>query len=327
MAAIRRILVAIKNPTARPFPAVTKAAQIATAFGSKIELFHDMTTTLYTGFPGGIPSDAHAFEREHRAARLDQLAKIAAPLLDRGLRVSVAAEWDYPPHEAVVRRAVATRADLIVAQHHPGTHHMTWLLSLTDWELLRLSPVPVLLVKSPRPYSHPVVLAAVDPLHAFGKPARLESRILGLGALMAEGLRGKLHAVHAHMRMPAGAGPAAVTDARVGMELERETAAIAGAAFDRALRSTNIPRGRRHLVCGDPASVIVDVSRKIDSAIVVLGALSRSGIKRAFIGDTAERLIDELRSDLLVVKPAHFTIRIPRVQRGVRVAPAPAPMP
>jgi universal stress protein E len=71
----------------------------------------------------------------------------------------------------------------------------------------------------------------------------------------------------------------------------------------------------------------VDVSRKIGSAIVVLGALSRSGIKRAFIGDTAERLIDELRSDLLVVKPAHFTIRIPRVQRGVRVAPAPAPMP
>jgi hypothetical protein len=67
MAAIRSILVAIKDPTARKLPAVAKAAQIATAFGSKMELFHDMTTTLYTGFPGGMVPDPHAFEREHRA--------------------------------------------------------------------------------------------------------------------------------------------------------------------------------------------------------------------------------------------------------------------
>ena len=327
MAAIRRILVAIKNPAARTFPAVTKAAQIATALGSRIELFHDMTATLYTGFPDGMMSDARAFEREHRVVRLDQLEKIAAPLLDRGLCVSVAAEWDYPAHEAIVRRAVATRADLIVAHHHPGKHHGTWPLSLTDWELLRLSPVPVLLVKSPQPYRHPVVLAAIDPLHAFATPARLDSRILGLGALMAKGLHGKLHAVHAHMKIPVGAGPAVVTDARVGTELRREIAAIAGAAFERALRSTIIPPRRRHLVGGDPASVIRNVSRKIGSDIVVLGALSRSGIKRAFIGDTAEHVIDELRSDLLVVKPANFTSRFPQAQRGVRVVPAPAPMP
>jgi len=328
MVAIRRILVAIKDPTARTFPAVTKAAQIATAFGSKIELFHDMTTTLYTGFPGGIVSDAHAFEREHRAARLVQLEKIATPLLDRGLRVSVAADWDYPAHEAIVRRAMATKADLIVAQHHPGKHRLTWLLSFADWELLRMSPVPVLLVKSPRPYRHPVVLAAIDPLHAFGKPARLDSRILGLGALMAKGLRGKLHAVHAYTTLQVGAAvPAVVAGARIGMEMEREAAAIAGAAFTRALRSTRIARGGRHLVGGDPANVIVEVSRKIGSTIVVLGALSRSGIKRAFIGNTAERLIDELRSDLLVVKPARFRIRIPRAQRGVRVVQTPAAMP
>jgi len=327
MVAIRRILVAVKDPTAKTLPAVAKAAQIANAFGSKIELFHDITTTLYTGFPGGLASDPRAFERERRAARLDQLEKIAARLRDDGLQVSVAAEWDYPAHEAIVRRAMATKADLIVAQHHPGKHRMTWLLSFTDWELLRLSPVPVLLVKSARPYRRPIVLAAVDPLHAFGKPARLDSRILGLGASMAEGLRGKLHAAHAYTMIPAGTVPAVVADARIGLQLQRAAAATAGAAFDRALRSMNISRNRRHLVGGDPANVIAEVSRKIGSAIVVLGAISRSGLKRAFIGNTAERLMDELRSDLLVVKPAHFKIRIPRAQRGVRAVPAPAPMP
>lgn len=312
MTAIRRILVAIKDPAAHRFPAVTKAAQIATAFDSRIELFHDITTTLYTGFPGGIAPDAHAFERQHRATRLDQLEKIARPLIDRGLRASVAAEWDYPAHEAIVRRAITTKADLIVAQHHPGRHRMAWLLSLTDWELLRLSPVPVLLVKSPFAYQNPVVLAAIDPMHALGKPARLDRRILGLSELMAKGLHGQLHAVHACTTPPT---------------IEREATALAQAAFVRALRSTKIPQARRHFVDGDPCRVIVDVSRKVASDIVVLGAISRSGVKKAFIGNTAERLIDDLRSDLLVVKPAHFAVRVSRRPTGVRVAHVPAPMP
>jgi universal stress protein E len=327
MVAIRRILVAVKDPRARALPSVTKAAQLAAAFGSRLELFHDMTTSLYTGFPGGIASDPHGFEREHRAARLDQLEKVAARLREDGLQVSVAAEWDYPAHEAIVRRAMATKADLIVAEHHPGKHRMTWLLSFTDWELLRLSPVPVLLVKSRRPYNHPVILAAVDPLHAFGKPARLDTRILGLSAAVTAALRGKLHAVHACAVIPASTVPAIVADASISAELRHEAAGTAGAAFERALRSTIIPRTRRHLVSGDPADVIAKLSRRIGSAIVVMGAVSRSGLKRAFIGNTAERLLDQLRSDLLIVKPPHFAIRIPRAQRGVRVVEPPTPVP
>jgi universal stress protein E len=327
MIAIRRILVAIKDPTARTMPAVTKAAQLAAAFGSSIELFHDLTTTVYTGFPGGIASDGHAFEREYRAARLDQLDRVAARLRKRGLQVSVAAEWDYPAHEAIVRRAIATKADLIVAEHHRGKHRMTWLLGYADWELLRLSPIPVLLVKSPRPYRHPVVLAAVDPLHAFGKPAKLDARILALGAAMTERLGGKLHAVHAHPMASADTLAAVVADPSIALEFEREAAATARAALDRALRSSGIPRNRRHLIGGDAANVIAEVSRKVGCAMVVLGAISRSGMKRVFIGNTAERLIDDLRSDLLVVKPAHFAIRIPQARRGMRVVAAPGPMP
>lgn len=318
MAAIRRILVAIKDPTAKKQPAVAKAAQIATAFGSKIELFHDMTGTRYTGFPGGLVPDPHAVVREHRAARLDQLERLAAPLRDRGLDVTSAAEWDFPAHEAIVRRALTINSDLIVAQHHPRKHHLTLFLSFTDWELLRLSPLPVLLVKSSRPYRHPVVLAAVDPLHAFGKPARLDASILRLGATIAEGLRGKLHAVHVYSTLPV---PIMGADGRVNVQMQREIADIAGAAFDDVLRSMNIPPPRRHLVDGEPAERIAAVARKTGSAIVVMGAVSRSGIRRAFIGNTAERLIDELRSDLLVVKPANFTTKVPRAQRGNRVMP------
>ena len=322
--AIRRILVAVKDPIAARLAAVNKAAQIASAFGARIELFHDMTATLYTGFPGRLASDVHVFARELRAARLDQLERIANALSDRGLRVSVAAEWDYPAHEAIVRRALAIKADLIVAQHHPGQRRVPWLLRFTDWELLRLSPVPVLLVKSSRLYRHPVVLAAIDPFHAFDKPTKLDARILRMSALMTKGLAGKLNVVHAYTIMPTGAVPAVVADPRISMDMEREARRAAGVGFGRALRAIKIPRAGRHLIGGDPANVIPAVARKVRSAIVVLGAISRSGIKRAFIGNTAERLIDEMQSDLLVVKPVNFRIQMPRTRRGVRVDPSPA---
>jgi len=41
----------------------------------------------------------------------------------------------------------------------------------------------------------------------------------------------------------------------------------------------------------------------VDAAVVVMGAISRSAIDRVFVGSTAERLLDELVCDVLVVKP------------------------
>jgi universal stress protein E len=52
---------------------------------------------------------------------------------------------------------------------------------------------------------------------------------------------------------------------------------------------------------------------------VVAGAVSRSGLKRAFIGNTAERLLDDLPCDLLIVKPAQFPSAVARTPRGARL--------
>ena len=56
-----------------------------------------------------------------------------------------------------------------------------------------------------------------------------------------------------------------------------------------------------------------------------MGAVSRSGLKRVFIGNTAERVLNDLPCDVLVVKPAHFAKRVPDKVRGMRVV-APEPV-
>jgi universal stress protein E len=327
MQAMRRILVAVKDPRARSLPAVAKAAQLARALGAGIELFHAIDAPLYVGAYSG---DARQLEDYWRNEFLRQLDRAATRIGGADLKVTTAVEWDYPGYEAVIRRARRIRADLIVAERHAGRHVVPWLLHMTDWELLRLSPVPVLIVKSRRPYRRPVVLAAVDPSHAFAKPGRLDEEVLRLAATVTGALHGTLHALHAcPVPLPVARPTAAWTSGKmtaedIRAEIETKAVAQARSGFDRVLKSAHIPRSRRHLVARYPVDAIPDVARKTRSAIVVMGAVSRSGLKSVFIGNTAERVLDHLQCDLLVVKPLRFETRVRRAPRGVRIAVAAA---
>jgi len=63
---------------------------------------------------------------------------------------------------------------------------------------------------------------------------------------------------------------------------------------------------------------IRSVARATRAGIVVMGAISRSGLKRLFIGNTAERLLDVIECDVLIVKPRRFASHVQRRRRGVR---------
>ena len=324
MPAIRRILVAIKDYDAKATPALVKGAQLARALGAQIELFHGISAPLYVDGYGTFSVELPEVERNMRSRILTKLQKMADKLRSDGLEVTVAAEWDFPVYEAIVRRASRIQADLVVADQHAGRHTVAGLLHLTDWELLRLSPVPVLLVKTPGTYRHPVVLAAVDPKHTFAKPARLDQRILTASATIAHALRGRQHVLHAYAPFPYTADPEIMVNQEAIDRLQADATAAARKALDHELRKARIPKAQRHLIGRHPADAIAQVAEQIHSAIVVMGAVSRSGLKRLFIGNTAERVLDVLGCDVLVVKPAQFANKVPRTRRGAHVVSAPS---
>ena len=201
MRSIRRILVAIKDYEAKTTPALIKAGQLALAFGARLEIFHaspHRSMSTATEFRERVAGLEHAT----RTRILAKLEKKAAKIRTEGVEVSVAAEWDFPAYEAVIRRAGKVKADLIVADQHDGRHRAAGLLHLTDWELLRLSPIPVLLVKNSKAYSRPNILAALDPAHSFSKPARLDRRILEAATTFTKALRGTQHALYAYAPFP-----------------------------------------------------------------------------------------------------------------------------
>jgi universal stress protein E len=325
MQRIRRILVAVKNPAARSLPAVHKAAQIAKGLGAQLTLFHDIATPLYAEALQQRELDLKSWQLEVQTARREQLEKVAARVRRHGIHVDVAADWDFPPYEAIVRKAQRLSADLLVVENHHGTgrHPARWLLAYTDWELLRLCPIPVLLVKNRRMYHHPRVLAAIDPTHGAARSSRLDRQILRAGAQLVHALRGELHSVHAIP--PALPVVSAMPDGPL-IDLGAQRDALERQVrrrLDQVVDGFDIKHSHCHVLEGRPADVIPRAARRERSAIVAMGVVSRSGLKRFFIGNTAEFVMDAVTADILVVKPADFDARIPRAGRGVQILSLP----
>jgi universal stress protein E len=327
MSRIRRILIAIKDPWARSIPALDKATQLARALGARVQLFHALSDPLYVDMAeatGVTLSDLEQTAHARAAARVELLAQRIGK---SGVRAESTVQWDFPPHEAVIRAARRFGADLIVAERHATAHHLAWVLRFTDFELLRLAPVPVLLVKTRQAYEHPSILAAVDPTHAYSKPLKLDREILGYASQLTHALRGSLHAVYAYDPIPALAMDAGLALARVTDLIATETTARAKKALARVLNGTSIPESRRHIVPRHPIDAIEDTAAEVGCGIVVMGAISRSGLKRLVLGNTAERVFDELPCDVLVVKPKRFASRVPRARRGAQLMTLPIVQP
>lgn len=317
MPSIRRILVAVKNPRQKNCPATAKAAVLARALGARLELFHAISEPV--AFDAFSAEAMEKHQQTQHARHLTRLEAIATGLRKSGIKVSTAVEWDHPPHEALVRHARRVRADLIVAQRHAGEHVARWLLRYTDWELLRQSPVPVLLVKKPRPWQRPAILAAVDPTHAFDKTARLDHAILQLGTDVTTATRGALHVLHAYSPTPLGLSAADLRASDASQRIARHSAQQAGARLEKTLRTARLgklAKDRRHLIPLHPADAIPLLAKQQRCDIVIMGALARSGLKRLLVGNTAERILDELPCDLLIVKPPGFATSVPARGRG-----------
>ncbi len=324
MPVIRRILLAVKDPDAKSLPAIAKAARLANAFGAEIILFHAITDLVSSDaslYAHGYLKQVH---RDTLARYQKRLEALAQRLREQGSSVRVCAVWDYPAHEAIVRHARKHKADLIVAECHAGRRLAPGLLHLTDWELLRTSPVPVLLVKSGANWEELNVLAAIDPSHRFAKPAKLDARILSAAAEFSRALNGTLHVAHAYVPLPVGTVPMAGASPQLVAQVAEGSQAKAKNDLKTALADTRIPRNHQHLIEGAAAEAIPRLARELGCGLVVMGALSRSGLKRMLIGNTAERILNSLNADVLVVKPAEFRTRVAKRGRGIHFAGLPS---
>jgi universal stress protein E len=308
MQKINQILCVI-DPTTTTQPAMQRAAWLAGKTGAELELF----ICYYNEYLSGERLfDSPSLEKartEIIGGHEKRLETLAEPLRESGLVVKTTAVWDHPLHEGIVRHAAAVGADVVFKDTHHHSAISRALLTNTDWNLIRSCAAPLWLVK-PRDFpENPILLAAVDPLHEHDKPASLDDEILDLSKTLEDATGAELRAFHSYDPRMAIAGATANAYIPVSLpfeELEEQVVADHKKRFDEVIEKHGIDPDRSHLVAGITHEELPEFCGNIDAAVVIMGAVSRNRWKRLFIGATAERTLEHLPCDLLLVKPDWF---------------------
>ena len=151
------------------------------------------------------------------------------------------------------------------------------------------------------------MLAAVDPFHAHDKPASLDRQIVAAASDVASSTDGEVHLVHTYDLMM-GLGRAAnrtFKPIRLKVEeIESDMRREHREMLATLARQCDVDSERTHILSGSAREMIPAFARELGADLVVMGALARWGIKRAVIGSTAERVLDALHCDVLVVRVA-----------------------
>jgi universal stress protein E len=308
----KRILVVV-DPTASFHPAIERAAWLARHAAAHVELFiSDYAPQLVdVRSHGAAATEARAALIERHRRRLEQLAE---PLRTSGLTIDVDARWDYPLHDSIVRKARDYAADFVVKDTHYHSVLKRSIFSNTDWNLIRNCAGTLWLVKPRPPGQRPCFVAAVDPLHERDKPADLDNRIIATAKTLAGDLGGELHVFHAYDVATAIAMSTDSMTMPIALPINELADAMRAehtAAVEALCKQHGIPPERTHVHEGGTRQLLLTLTEQLRADAVVMGALSRSGLKGLFLGNTAEDVLDRLHCDLVIVKPAGFEPVLP----------------
>jgi universal stress protein E len=270
---ISKIFVVI-DPTTDNQRALKRACHIAGYTGASIVAFLCVFSDAETQNKDALKR----VELERHRRWLDPLIQEAS---DLNLKVDVRLRWDPNWRDALTGAANAANCDLIIKStfRHGNTDR---LLRTSDWNLLRTAHCPVLLIKRDVLSESGKVLVAVDLASTDPEHRRLNEEIITAANLILENRSDlQLHAINAYRSLEKFVDPLDLAD-RVGIE-----------------------RARVHIAKGAPEQVIPEFATKLDAELVIIGTTARRGVPGAVLGNTVERVLDHLVSDVLtVVVPA-----------------------
>lgn len=305
---INKIL-AVIDPASKTQPAMQRAAWLAEKTGAELELL----ICYYNEYLSGDRLfDSPSLEKARREVLENSeklLERLAEPLRKTGVVVKTTALWDHPLFEGIVRRVVETEAEIVFKDTHHHSALQRSFLTNTDWNLIRTCPVPLWLVK-PRDFgAAPTIVASIDPMNDHDKPAALDDEILQISKLLVEKVGGKVHAFHSYDPRIAVATATANAYIPVSLpfdEIEQQMHEDHQKRFREITAFHGIDNECTHLVSGLTHEELPELAEQISADLVVMGAVARNRWKRLFIGATAERTLEFLPCDLLIIKPDWF---------------------
>lgn len=217
------------------------------------------------------PEELRTVELRRHTIWLDE---IIASVNDAGVDIEAFVEWHKNWREAICNVASVNRIDMVIkrASGRPGS------LASSDRQLIRSLKSALLLVKHDPSRDLQKVLVAVDFNASDEDHAALNDAIIDLGSR----IRGssdtiELHAVSAYPDSDKFIHPPDVA------------------------KKLNIDRSQAHVQQGKAEDIIPGLANKIGADLVIVGNVGRRGLFGITVGNTSEKILTDIQSDVLVL--------------------------
>jgi universal stress protein E len=205
--------------------------------------------------------------------------------------------WNPRQWEGVMHAADRAEADLVIkgASLHPRFGDI--VRTPDDWNLLRQSEVPVMLVKPQAWVENPTLLCALDPFDDAHEA--LSMAVLREARALTEVLGGELVLVVAYPLFEPWVGQLGAL--RNYDELKHSIEDEIRTRVNRLVDQAGVDFDRLVADEGQPTQVIGRLVEETEAEMLVIGTHAREGVTGILLGNTSERLLHAVATDVVTV--------------------------
>jgi universal stress protein E len=278
-------ILVVVDPADESRHVLNKAMILARHFHARLELFLCDSENAYA-LSHSYDARGVSAAREACLATGYRYLEAVRRTLAEDVEITTHVACESPLYEAIVRRALETRPDLVIKGAAGARPLRRFSLDANDWQLARACPVALMLTRG-RPWNaRPRFAAAVDVSDSSG--GALARTILQAAGFMAGACRAGLDVVYS--------SPASDPETR-----KTQTDSLAHLVSEFRVGSEHMT-----VLSGMAEDTLPEFAARNEFDVLVMGALTRRRGLAALVGTLTEKLVDALDCDFVLVKPETY---------------------
>jgi universal stress protein E len=208
--------------------------------------------------------------------------------------------WHKKWYKGVIDIAIGSDCDLIIKETSHYKKTVRNLFTTDHWNLLRCSPINVLMVKNHQWTNSGNIVSAISLDDGDSQHKCLSKSVATEGHQMANMFNANLHFVNTISKAPLhiAVEKSDFDPEKINRRLQQKhTEDLVQLASQINAENVNVIVEE-----GLPGKVVPKICENLNTQCLILGSVGRKGIDTALLGNTAEYIIDKLDCDTLVVK-------------------------
>lgn len=279
-----RLFVVI-DPTSEHQPALVKALLVAKLGGCELHAFLCIHKDMKES---GVYASRKDFKRKTLAQASDWLETLMATCKLSDVPYTSEVVWNSNWVECLVHSIDKSRCDLVIKSSYHHGKARRFFSKTADYYLMHHCARPILFTHQTQEWKSDRIMACLDLESGDPDHTRLNNVILRSARAFSEIVGMDMHIGCAWVK--------AINPAHLALETDRRAVDA-----EQLGKLYNLATERVLLRQGNAVETLQAICEETNPAIVVIGSLARSGIRGKLIGNTAEKLLDVVVADLLIV--------------------------